>query len=114
MGYITTRRLQDEFKLPSALAQEIDAEQTRHALLHRWQPWAWLLCWLLLPALAGWIHWMPSYRQLIRSGMFVLPMVTALMGWICIARWLAGPAMLATAIAKARRLGIDIKEKTDA
>jgi hypothetical protein len=114
MDHVTARRLQDEFKLPAVLAREIDAEQTRQALLHHWQPWAWLLCWLLLPSLAVWVGWLPSYLQLIHDGMLVLPMAIALVGWICIARWLAGPAMRIAAAAKARRLGIDIKENAAA
>ncbi|OOG62463.1 hypothetical protein B0E46_12515 [Rhodanobacter sp. B04] len=114
MDHICARRLQDEFKPPPVLAQEIAAEQTPRALLHRWQPRAWLLCWLLLPVLAGWVDWLPSYRQLIHGGMFAALVVTAMMGRVCIARWLAGAAMLAAAMARARRLGAETKEKADA
>ena len=115
MDYITARRLQHEFKLPAVLAREIDTECTLHALRYRWQPWAWLMSWLLLPALVAWSAWLPSCRHLFHGEMLsVLYMVIVLTGWVSLARWLAGPAMRVAAAAKSRRLGIGIKENADA
>lgn len=103
MRWITTQRLQDEFALPRVLAGEIVAEQWQAAVRHRWQPWAWLVC-CALPLLPCWFGWLPWSHGVHRHGAAVGLMVIGSWGWIGIGRWLAGPAMLASAAARARRL----------
>jgi hypothetical protein len=103
MRWITTQRLQDEFALPRALAREIVVEQWQAALRSRWQPWLWLACWALL-VLACWSGWLPWSRGVHEPSAAVWLTLVASWGWIGIGRWLAGPAMLASAAVRARRL----------
>jgi hypothetical protein len=103
MGWITAQQLQDEFALPRVLAREVVVEQWQAAVRCRWQPWVWLACWVL-PVLARWSGWLPWDHGVHRHGAAVGLMVIASWGWIGIGRWLAGPAMLASAAARARRL----------
>lgn len=113
MGFVTERQLQREFQLPKALAGEIEVEQTQRVLRSRWQPWAWLLCWLL-PAAACWFGWLPGYPGLHAHLAANALLLIACAGWIGIARWLAAPAMLVAASTKARRLGLVSKGQAGA
>lgn len=113
MGFVTGRPLQREFQLPKALAGEIEVEQTQRVLRSRWQPWAWLLCWLL-PAAACWFGWLPGYPGLHAHLAANALLLIACAGWIGIARWLAAPAMLVAASTKARRLGLVSKQQAGA
>jgi len=110
MRFVTGRQLQREFQLPKVLAGEIEVEQTRQVLRRRWQPWAWLVCWLL-PAAACWFGWLPGYPGLHARFAGNVWMIIAGAGWIGIARWLAAPAMLAAANDKAHRLGFATREQ---
>ena len=110
MKWITARHLQREFHLPKALATEITGEQIQHALRHWWQPWVWLVCWLL-PALAGWFGWLPWHPGLSAHAAGLCLMIVAMDGWIGIAWVLAAPAMLVAASSKARRLGLLDEER---
>ena len=103
MEWITTERLQREFALPRVLASEIVAEQLQFALLNRWQPWVWLACWAL-PVLACWFGWLPWSlgADAFNAGLWLS--ILASDGWVVIGRWLAGPAILAAAAARAERL----------
>lgn len=103
MEWITTQRLQREFALPRVLVSEIVAEQLQLALLNRWQPWVWLACWAL-PVLACWFGWLPwnlGVRDF-TAGLWLT--IWAGIGWVVIGRWLAGPAILTAAVARADRL----------
>jgi hypothetical protein len=101
MRWITTQRLQDEFALPRVLAREIVVEQWQAALRHRWQPWLWLASWAL-PVLACWSGWLPWNHGAPEHHMALWLMIAAGWGWLGIGRWLAGPAIRASA-ARARR-----------
>ncbi len=107
MPYINARHLQDRFQLPPALARDIAGERTRQALLRRWQPWAWLAGWTILLAATIAVGWLPPLHELWHRQPFaLLSMIFVLYGWVGLGRWLAGPAMLSEAAAKARRLGL--------
>jgi hypothetical protein len=103
MRWITPQRLQDEFAMPRVLAGEVVAEQWQAAVRCRWQPWVWMACWVL-PVLACWFGWLPWGHGVHRHDAAVWLMVIAGWGWVGIGRWLAGPAILASAAARARWL----------
>lgn len=110
MKWITAKHLQREFHLPKGLAREITGEQTQHALRRRWQPWLWLLCWLL-PALSCWFGWLPWHAGLSPRAAGICLMIVAMTGWFGISFVLAGPAVLVAASRKARRLGLLDEER---
>ena len=102
--HVSVQRLQDEFELPRACAQEIASEQTRLALLQHWQAWAWLAS--CATTLAGGIllGWLPSPHALLQHPVsWELPLILLGLSWLRLGRWLAGPAMLAAAASEARR-----------
>lgn len=104
MTFITARRLQHEFQLPLPLAQEMITEQTQYVLRRQWQPWAWMICWLV-PALTCWFGWQPWVLSL-NNHAVGLALLVACGGWFVTAQWLAGSATLASAADKARQLNL--------
>lgn len=100
---VTTTHLRRAHGLPRALAREIVAEGMHHALRRHWQPWAWLLVMLMLPALAFGAGWLPTWRAVRGYGLVAL--AVGCFGWAALAQWLGGQTMLAAARDKARRLG---------
>ena len=103
MQWITARRLQREFALPMVLANEIVAEQWQAAVRTRWQTWVWLACWAV-PVLACWFGWLPWNHGVHEHNTAVWLLIVAGGGWAGMGHWLAGPAMLTAAAARARRL----------
>lgn len=103
MTFITARRLHRDFKLPLPLAAEIASEQIQHVLRCRWQPWAWMLCWLV-PAIACWFGWQAWAPSLNGHAVGLTLLIVACAGWFITAQWLAGPAARVAAADKARWL----------
>jgi len=100
---VTATHLRRAHGLPRALAREIVAEGMHHALRRHWQPWAWLLVLLMLPALAFGAGWLPTWLAVRGYGLVAL--AVGCFGWAALAQWLGGQTMLAAARDKARRLG---------
>jgi hypothetical protein len=101
--FVTTTHLRRAYGLPTALARDIVAEAMQRVLRRRWQPWAWLLAWLMLPALAAGAGWFPTWHAV--RGWALAALAVGCFGWAALAQWLGGEAMLAAAGDKARRLG---------
>ena len=103
MQWITSQRIEREYSLPRALATDIVVAQLQAALRYSWPCWAWLACWTV-PLLACWFGWLPwdfgGYEHSAR----VWLLIVVGCGWVGMARWLAGPAIMAAAASKMRSL----------
>ena len=86
-----------EFSLSNAVAREIVANQTQHALRKSKFAWAVLIIGLLV---SGWLYFEPAANK--PTALWIL--IFIITGWHSIGRYQAGPAIRAAAREKSERI----------